>query len=82
MEKEILLEIRDVSKSFSGVRVLSDIAFSLEKGVVHAVVGENGAGKSTLIKILSGAYKRNSGEVKVRGKSIDELTPGLPTTWA
>ncbi len=77
MEKEIVLEIRDVSKSFSGVRVLSDIAFSLEKGVVHAVVGENGAGKSTLIKILSGAYKRDSGEVKVRGKSIDELTPRI-----
>ncbi len=77
MEKEILLEIRDVSKSFSGIRVLSDIDFSLEKGVVHAVVGENGAGKSTLIKILSGAYKRDSGEVKVRGKSIEELTPRI-----
>jgi len=51
-----LLEIMNVSKSFSGVKVFSDFNFDLSAGEVHCLVGENGAGKSTFIKILSGAY--------------------------
>src|SRR5512147_548078 len=51
-----ILEMRGVSKSFSGVQALRDVNFTVEAGQVHALVGENGAGKSTLMKVLSGVY--------------------------
>ena len=51
-----ILEMRGVSKSFSGVQALRDVNFSVEAGQIHALVGENGAGKSTLMKVLSGVY--------------------------
>ncbi len=75
MGKERILEIRGVSKSFSGVQVLSDIDYDLRQGEVHAIVGENGAGKSTLIKILSGAYERDGGEIIYRATSYGHLNP-------
>jgi len=62
-----LLEMKGIHKSFSGVRVLEDVQFSLMNGEVHALMGENGAGKSTLMKILSGVHERDSGTVKVKG---------------
>ncbi|WP_199624616.1 sugar ABC transporter ATP-binding protein [Paenibacillus alkalitolerans] len=62
-----LLEMKDIDKSFSGVKVLDKAQFSLESGEVHALMGENGAGKSTLMKILNGIYSRDGGAVKVRG---------------
>jgi len=77
MQREIILEIKDVFKSFSGVHVLSGIYFDLEGGEVHAIVGENGAGKSTLIKILSGAYESDSGEIIFKGSSFEHLTPRM-----
>lgn len=77
MESGTLLEITNVSKSFSGVKVLKNITLSLGKGEVHAVVGENGAGKSTLIKILSGAYRRDEGSVTVGNAKIEEITPRI-----
>jgi ribose transport system ATP-binding protein len=73
--QELLLEIKGIVKSFSGVRVLSDVDFELRRGEVHAIVGENGAGKSTFIKILSGAYERDSGEIRLRGEPVGGLTP-------
>jgi len=72
-----VLHIDGISKSFSGVRVLKGIEFSLKAGEVHAIVGENGAGKSTLIKILSGAYTRDAGIVRVAGSEIEHLTPRI-----
>ena len=51
-----ILEMRGVSKSFSGVQALRDVNFTVEAGQIHALVGENGAGKSTLMKVLSGVY--------------------------
>lgn len=69
---EHLLQLQDITKSFYGVEVLKKVDFDLRKGEVHALLGENGAGKSTLIKILSGAYKLDSGRIIVRGK---EITP-------
>ncbi|HOV94734.1 MAG TPA: sugar ABC transporter ATP-binding protein [Spirochaetales bacterium] len=66
-----LLVMKDISKSFYGVSALKRVNFDLEKGEVHVLLGENGAGKSTLIKILSGAYRPDSGFIEFEGKSID-----------
>src|ERR671928_650384 len=57
-----MLEMRNVSKSFSGVQALRDVNFTVEAGQIHALVGENGAGKSTLMKVLSGVYPHGSYE--------------------
>lgn len=65
-----LIEIRGLSKSYGGVRALSDVSLTIEAGEVHALVGENGAGKSTLIKALSGAVRADAGEVRVDGTSL------------
>ncbi len=67
---DFILEIRDVSKSFSGVLVLEKINMAIKKGEVHVVVGENGAGKSTLMKIISGVYKMDEGELLFEGKPV------------
>lgn len=74
---DILLEARGIGKSFPGVRALDDVSFALRKGEVHALVGENGAGKSTLMKILSGVYQPDEGDIFLRGKKIR-----LPNTLA
>lgn len=66
-----LLEMRKISKSFHGVRVLKEVDFELLAGEVHALLGQNGAGKSTLIKVLSGAYGADSGEVYLDGQPVD-----------
>lgn len=68
-----LLEMRDISKSFSGVKVLQNVNFSLNRGEVVALCGENGAGKSTLMKILMGIYSKDSGTIIYKGESIDHL---------
>jgi ribose transport system ATP-binding protein len=68
---ETVLQMRNIAKSFFGVNVLDNVDFELKKGHVHAIVGGNGAGKSTLMKILTGIYKRDSGEVLVNGKAVD-----------
>ncbi len=72
-----LVEIRHLFKSFSGVNVLTDVDFDLKAGEVHALVGENGAGKSTFIKILSGAYQRDSGKLSIAGQQVQSLNPEL-----
>jgi rhamnose transport system ATP-binding protein len=63
-----LLEVRDVEKSFPGVRALSGVSFNVRAGEVHALLGENGAGKSTLIKIVSGVYQPDSGAILIDGR--------------
>ncbi|NLV58604.1 MAG: sugar ABC transporter ATP-binding protein [Clostridiales bacterium] len=70
-----LLELRGISKSYAGVRVLNHVDFSLSRGEVHCLVGENGAGKSTLIKILSGAIQADEGEIILNGKRCRNTTP-------
>ncbi len=70
MQDNVILEIRDVSKSFSGVKVLRDINLTVRRGEVHVVVGENGAGKSTLMKIISGVYQKDEGQLIFEGKPI------------
>ena len=67
---EIKLELRNISKSFPGVKALDGVSIVLRKGTVHAVVGENGAGKSTLMKIINGLYQRDGGQVFLDGKEV------------
>ncbi len=68
--QEDILEVRNVSKSFSGVQVLANVSIRIRKGEVHVVVGENGAGKSTLMKIISGVYQKDGGELLFEGKPV------------
>jgi inositol transport system ATP-binding protein len=70
-----LLEAKNLSKSFSGIRVLDDITFNLRPGEVHALMGENGAGKSTLMKILAGLLKPSSGAVYLGGQRMVSGNP-------
>ena len=69
------LQLRGICKSFPGVRALDGVDFSVAASEVHGLVGENGAGKSTLIKIISGVYQRDSGEMLVNGEAHGNLTP-------
>ncbi|MEN0069849.1 MAG: sugar ABC transporter ATP-binding protein [Propionicimonas sp.] len=71
----VLLEMSGIGKSFPGVRALEGVTLSVREGQVHALLGENGAGKSTLIKILSGAYGRDDGEIRIDGERVDIRTP-------
>lgn len=70
-----LLEFRKITKTFPGVKALSDVDMSFRKGEVHALVGENGAGKSTLMKILCGVYQPTAGEVHFNGKAVGIKNP-------
>lgn len=69
-----LLKMTDISKSFFGVKVLDAVDLNIEKGEVHALLGENGAGKSTLMNILGGVYTRDSGTIVCDGKVMDHIT--------
>jgi ABC-type sugar transport system ATPase subunit len=75
LKNDCTVKIHHLYKSFSGVYVLSDVDFDLRPGEIHALVGENGAGKSTFIKILSGAYTKDRGDVFIEGNKIEHLTP-------
>jgi len=70
-----LVEMTGIDKAFPGVRALSGARFELLPGEVHALMGENGAGKSTLMKILSGVYTRDAGDVRLDGRPVDIGSP-------
>jgi ribose transport system ATP-binding protein len=70
-----ILEVRKISKSFPGVRALNNVDLRIWPGEVHALMGENGAGKSTLMKILSGAYRPDSGQILIEGKGVRFRNP-------
>jgi ribose transport system ATP-binding protein len=72
---QVLLEMKGIGKSFPGVKALEGVNLTVREGQVHALLGENGAGKSTLIKILSGAYAKDEGEIFFEGKPVDIRNP-------
>lgn len=72
---EFRLEMKEIKKHFGGVRALDGVSLAVRPGEVHALVGENGAGKSTLMKILSGAYQRDAGEIFLDGKAAHIASP-------
>jgi len=82
-----VLELSGLSKRFAGVQALRDVALSLRAGEVHALMGQNGAGKSTLIKVLTGVYTADAGEMRLVGESIRPASPleaqaiGLSTVY-
>ncbi|MCI9339785.1 MAG: sugar ABC transporter ATP-binding protein [Dorea sp.] len=67
--------MRNITKHFGGVKALTDVSLKVEPGEIHALIGENGAGKSTLMKILSGAYVRDSGQIFIDGKEVKISDP-------
>ncbi|MCL6557430.1 MAG: sugar ABC transporter ATP-binding protein [Firmicutes bacterium] len=70
MDKDYILEMRNISKAFSGVQALDRVNFRVRRGTIHALMGENGAGKSTLMKILIGIYQPDEGEIIFKGEKI------------
>lgn len=72
---EVLLEMSGIQKYFPGVHALDNAFISVNKGEVHALVGENGAGKSTLMRVLTGICKKDGGKIKFRGKEIEPANP-------
>lgn len=67
MKEHSVLEMKNIHKSFPGVRALQNVDFTLCEGEIHALMGENGAGKSTLIKVLTGVYEKDEGEIYMKG---------------
>ena len=67
MSNDVVLTMRGICKEFPGVRALHNVDFTLRSGEIHALMGENGAGKSTLVKVLTGVYIKDSGEIKIAG---------------
>ena len=75
MDSEYRIEMKNMTKSFGGTHALKNVSFSVKPGEIHCLVGENGAGKSTLMKILSGAYKMDSGAIYIDGNKVDISSP-------
>lgn len=67
MKENVVLEMHNIDKVFPGVKALQNVDFSLCEGEIHALMGENGAGKSTLIKVLTGVYAKDGGEILLKG---------------
>lgn len=74
---ETIVSMKGICKSFPGVKALDHVDFALRSGEVMALLGENGAGKSTLMKVLSGVYQRDAGELEIFGKRYGDLNPKL-----
>ncbi len=75
MSEQILLEMKDISKSFPGVKALDGVSLTVRRGTVHALMGENGAGKSTLMKCLFGIYSKDSGKIFLDGNEVSFKNP-------
>lgn len=75
MSTEPILKVYNLSKKFPGVQALKDVDFELWPGEIHCLVGANGAGKSTFVKILSGVYHADAGEIYYKGQKVQILSP-------
>jgi simple sugar transport system ATP-binding protein len=75
MQNDVVLQMRGICKAFPGVLALQDVDFTLRKGEIHSLMGENGAGKSTLIKVLTGVYQKESGQIEIEGKPVSFRSP-------
>lgn len=73
--QEELIRFEHVGRRFGGIVALDDVSFSINKGEIHAIVGENGAGKSTLMNILGGVFQNDSGSVYIEGKKVEIANP-------
>ena len=69
-----LLQMKNICKSFSGVPVLKNVQLTVEKGEVHALLGENGAGKSTLVNMISGVARPTAGQIRLDGRDVTGLS--------
>jgi ABC-type sugar transport system ATPase subunit len=75
MNTEYIVEMKGICKSFGGVQALKNVDLELRRGEIMGMVGDNGAGKSTLMKILSGAYQADEGEIFIDGQKIHIHNP-------
>ncbi len=75
MSKAVLVEVRELEKSFGAVRALDGVSLAVQSGEVHALIGENGSGKSTLIKIIAGAVAPDRGAIRIDGEAFRRLSP-------
>ncbi len=72
---ETVMKLENITKTFGGIHALDNIELELEKGEVHALLGENGAGKSTLIKIITGVHRADHGDIYIAGKKVEITDP-------
>lgn len=77
MGTEKILELKNITKLYPGVRALDNVSLDIYRGEIHAIMGENGAGKSTLIKIIGGAVQPSEGKITVNGKSFSSFTSSI-----
>ena len=75
MEKSVILELKNVSKSFGGKRANKNVNLSLNEGEVLAILGENGSGKTTLMNMIAGIYYPDSGQIFIRGQEVSIASP-------
>ena len=75
MAEEILLEMKNITKTFPGVKALDGVSLTVRSGTVHALMGENGAGKSTLMKCLFGIYSKDTGRIFLEGEEVSFKNP-------
>ena len=74
---DYIVEMIDIDKSFPAVHAVDGGQFNLRKGEIHSLIGENGAGKSTMMKMLYGLYQPDGGIIKIHGKEMQHLNPGI-----
>ena len=72
-----MLQVRDLSIHFGGVKAVQNVSFNIDSGIVYAVIGPNGAGKTTLFNLITGVYKPTTGEIRLEGEAIQGHSPSL-----
>ena len=70
-----MLELKNISVQFGGIKALADVSFKVEKNTLFSIIGPNGAGKTTLLNVISGRYKPTSGELYYEGKNLTKIHP-------